>query len=216
MKDSFVVKLLLILIAIAILFTLYTQYNKPSAKSPAKKENFTANHKKNHHRETFKQYKREDEIENFVSPIITEESRGIVDEESEFIIPSGTRSGSRTVRSLDPISDNAAIDFTVENKYEAPDQCFPKDRLTAEDLLPADAANTKWAQANPAGQGDVKNQNFLTAGFHIGVDTVGQSLRNPNYQLRSEPPNPKMSVSPCNQSTIEYDNSRRHFELGDC
>lgn len=87
--------------------------------------------------------------------------------------------------------------------------CYPRDRLTATDLLPKNAANTKWAQANPAGQGDVKDQNFLTAGFHIGIDTQGQSLRNANLQLRAEPSNPQQVVSPWNQSTITPDVNRK-------
>ena len=110
--------------------------------------------------------------------------------------------------------DYRAVDFETTNNM--PSECFPRDRLTAEDLLPKDAANNKFAQANPAGQGDLKDQNFLTAGFHIGVNTIGQSLRNPNYQLRSDPPNPKMNVGPWNQTTIEYDQSRRFFEINDC
>ena len=92
--------------------------------------------------------------------------------------------------------------------------CFPRDRLTAEDLLPKDAANTKWAQMNPMGQGDVRDQNFLTAGCHIGVNTQGQSLRNANYQLRSEPANPQMPVSPWNIATIEPDVNRKALEIG--
>ena len=93
--------------------------------------------------------------------------------------------------------------------------CDPKARLTAQDLLPKDAANLKWAQVNPAGQGDLKDKNFLTAGYHVGINTVGQTLRNPNYQLRSEPPNPQAKVGPWLQSTIDPDTNRRHFEVGD-
>ncbi len=90
------------------------------------------------------------------------------------------------------------------------------DRLKAEDLLPKDAANLKWAQVNPAGQGDLKDQNFLTAGYHMGINTQGQSMRNPNLQIRSEVPNPKHpGVSIWNQSTIESDVSHRKFELGE-
>lgn len=92
--------------------------------------------------------------------------------------------------------------------------CYPRDRLTGEDLLPKDAANSKWAQMNPAGQGDVRDQNFLTAGYHIGINTVGQTLRNANYQLRSDPPNPQLPVSPWNISTIEPDMNRRPLEIG--
>ncbi len=92
--------------------------------------------------------------------------------------------------------------------------CFPRDRLTAEELLPKDAANTRWAQMNPMGQGDVRDQNFLTAGYHVGVNTQGQSLRNANYQLRSEPANPQMPVSPWNIATIEPDVNRKALEIG--
>lgn len=95
---------------------------------------------------------------------------------------------------------------------KGPASPFPADRLTPEDLLPRDAANSKWAQANPAGQGDVKDQNFLNAGYHVGFNTTGSSLRNPSYDLRSTPANPRYTVSVWQQSTIEPDLSRRPLE----
>jgi hypothetical protein len=54
----------------------------------------------------------------------------------------------------------------------------------------------------------------LKAGYHIGIDTVGQTLRNANLQIRSEPPNPQMSVGPWNNTTIESDFMRAPFEIG--
>jgi len=81
------------------------------------------------------------------------------------------------------------------------------------DLLPADN-NSQWAQLNPAGTGELASINLLKAGFHIGIDTVGQSLRNANLQIRSEPPNPQMSVGPWNNSTITPDLMRTPLELG--
>lgn len=84
-----------------------------------------------------------------------------------------------------------------------------------EDLLPKDAENSKWAQVNPMGKGDVKDQNYLTAGYYMGVNTVGQTLRNPNLQLRSDPYIPKQeNISIWNIGTIDYDDSRRYFEIG--
>jgi hypothetical protein len=110
-------------------------------------------------------------------------------------------------------SDFRAVDFKSSN---LPSDCFPRDRLSAEDLLPADAANSKWAQVNPAGQGDVSNQNFLTAGWAVGINTISGSLRNANLQLRSEPPNPK-GAWPIMNSTISPDLMRRPLEIaGDC
>ena len=47
--------------------------------------------------------------------------------------------------------------------------------------------------------------NFLSSGYHVGVNTVGQSLKNPSYDLRAAPACPKFTVSPWGQSTIEPD-----------
>ena len=81
------------------------------------------------------------------------------------------------------------------------------------DLLPKDT-NNQWAQLNPAGKGDLANINLLKAGYHIGIDTVGQTLRNANLQIRSEPPNPQVNVGPWNLSTVEPDFLRPPLELG--
>jgi len=95
---------------------------------------------------------------------------------------------------------------------EPPAGCYPRDQLTPSELLPKDP-NSIWAQQNPMGTGSLKGKNFLSAGALIGVNTVGQSLRNANYQLRSEPPNPQVPVSVFNQTTIEPDVNRRTLEI---
>ena len=92
---------------------------------------------------------------------------------------------------------------------------FPKDQLTAAELLPQDNSSL-WAQVNPSGEGSLKDRNFLQSGYHIGINTVGQTLRNANLQLRSEPPCPQVKVSPWIQSTIEPDLGRKPFEVGGC
>ena len=82
------------------------------------------------------------------------------------------------------------------------------------DLLPSDE-NSEWAKLNPSGQGDLNSYSSLPAGHHVGVNTVGQSLRNANYQLRSDPPIPRsQNTGPWNQTTIEGDNLRVPLELG--
>ena len=80
------------------------------------------------------------------------------------------------------------------------------------DLLPKSGGD--WASLNPTGKGDLANVNLLKAGYHIGIDTIGQTLRNANLQIRSETPNPQMSVGPWNQSTITPDFMRPSLELG--
>ena len=95
---------------------------------------------------------------------------------------------------------------------ETPEGCYPRDQLTPGELLPKDQ-NSVWSQQNPMGTGSLKGKNFLSAGALIGINTVGQSMRNANYQLRSEPPNPQVAVSVFNQSTIEPDMARRSLEI---
>ena len=102
------------------------------------------------------------------------------------------------------VPENSEIN--TENKF--PKDCFPKDQLSANDLLPQDA-NSKWAQVNPAGQGSVGDQNFLNAGYHVGVSENIAPLRNANLHLRSEEPNPRANVGPWQQSTIEPDTMRK-------
>ena len=96
---------------------------------------------------------------------------------------------------------------------EAPAGCYPRDQLTPSDLLPKDQESI-YAQQNPNGPGSLKGKNFLSAGALIGVNTVGQSLRNANLQIRSEPPNPQTPISVFNNSTITYDFSHRPLEIG--
>ena len=68
---------------------------------------------------------------------------------------------------------------------------------------------------------------LILLGFIIGVSCIesfksknsfainisGQSLRNANMQLRSEPPNPIKKVGPWMQSTIEPDLNRKPLEI---
>lgn len=87
--------------------------------------------------------------------------------------------------------------------------------LTGEDLLPHnDIAH--FAEVYPNGVGQLQNKNYLHAGHHVGINTIGQALKNPNYQLRSEPPNPQVMVSPWNQSSYSSDLTRRPMEIGGC
>jgi|TARA_Y100000389_G_scaffold188322_1_gene210758 hypothetical protein len=103
------------------------------------------------------------------------------------------------------IENNTNENLLSEVQNNNDESIYTRDRLISDDLLPKDA-NSKWAKVNPAGAGDIQDQNFLTAGYHIGINTVGQSLRNANLQLRYEPPNPQIPVSPWGISTIEPDN----------
>ena len=81
------------------------------------------------------------------------------------------------------------------------------------ELLPKDS-NSEWAQLNPSVTGAGATPDLLQAGYHIGLDTIGQTLRNANYQLRSDPIIPKQDIGPWSQSTIEPDLGRVPLEIG--
>jgi len=121
---------------------------------------------------------------------------------------------AQSVAAANQVKPAASASAAIAPAPAKPNDCYPRDRLTAEDLLPKDAVDSKWAQVNPAGQGDVKDQNFLTAGYHIGINTIGSSLRNANLQLRSEPIIPQAVISPFLNSTISPDLNRKAFEIG--
>ena len=57
---------------------------------------------------------------------------------------------------------------------------------------------------------NIEEQLFLA---DIGYDTVGQTMKNPNLQLRSDPIITKSDVGPWNQSTVEPDLIRLPLEV---
>ena len=118
--------------------------------------------------------------------------------------------GDKKKEGFSDLSETAGPEDFSEST--GPAGCYPRDQLTPSELLPKDG-NSTWAQQNPMGVGSLKGKNFLSAGALIGVNTVGQSMRNANLQLRSEPPNPQVSVTVFNNSTIEPDINRRDLEI---
>ncbi len=123
---------------------------------------------------------------------------------------------SGAVRPSEPLGHNevfASANGVQSSMPGVPASCSNPNIQNPAELLPKDS-NSQWAQLNPSGKGELANINLLKAGYHIGIDTVGQTLRNANLQIRSEPPNPQLNVGPWNQSTIEPDFLRPPLELG--
>jgi len=81
------------------------------------------------------------------------------------------------------------------------------------DLLPQDH-NSQWAALNPSALNHGGMPDLLQAGYFIGLDSIGQTLKNANLQLRSDPIIPKQDVGPWNHSTIEPDLGRVPLEIG--
>ena len=117
-----------------------------------------------------------------------------------------------------PTGQSSAPVYTTVNGLGTsgvPANCSTHAVANPTDLLPTDQAN-EWSQLNPNANNNLQNVNLLSAGHLAGINTVGSSLRNANYQIRSEPANPKVDVGPFLNSTIEADNFRRPLEIGGC
>jgi len=126
---------------------------------------------------------------------------------------------SCSVSAANPVGQNevySAVKDIQTSMPGLPPSCSVPTITNPQELLPklpADS-NSQWAQLNPTGQGELSNVNLLKAGYHIGIDSIGTSLRNANLQIRSEPPNPQIYVGPWNQSTIQPDFLRPPLEIG--
>jgi hypothetical protein len=108
---------------------------------------------------------------------------------------------------------NASVSGIATSSFGMPPSCAKQAVVDPKSLLPRDS-NNSFSQMNPGGAGDIQNVSLLKAGYHIGINTVGQSLRNANLQLRSEPANPQLNIGPWNQTTIGPDLARRALEVG--
>ena len=106
-------------------------------------------------------------------------------------------------------SGNVAVQPVANGGYSSSNTNQPGD------LLPGDP-NSQWSSFNPVTttKSGAAVPDLLQAGYHIGLDTIGQTLKNANLQLRSEPVIPKANVGPWNQSTIEPDIMRVPLEVG--
>jgi hypothetical protein len=171
-------RLMLIVVAALVLFAIVSYYNRMRSAGP--KERFS---------------------DGFSMSASGGSGGGSGDDNVRPVISSSNLCG--TSASFDHESSDPCREQMIKDRERVQNTQDTHDRIQPEELLPKDAANSKWAQVNPAGQGDVKDQNFLNAGFHIGVNTQGSTLRNASWDLRSEPPNPRYKVSIWQQSSID-------------
>ena len=120
------------------------------------------------------------------------------------------------VAAAGPAGTNAAfasINGITTTAQGLPPSCTAGNTLSAQELLPT-GGNDQWSTLNPQGEGNLQNVNLLKAGYHSGINTVGNTLRNANLQVRSEPPNPTSKVSPWMNTTIAPDLMRVPLEIG--
>ena len=99
----------------------------------------------------------------------------------------------------------------ISSGSKVSNSCNNQQLSDPKELLPKDS-NNEWSNIMPSN--DLKNVQMLNAGHHIGINSVGSSLRNANLQLRSEPVIPQTNIGPWNNTTIEPDSMRRPLEIG--
>jgi hypothetical protein len=98
-----------------------------------------------------------------------------------------------------PIPQEARPDVVDMNKNNV-------SNYNAKDFLPNEI-NDEWFDTDFSQAKYNMNDDKLinTERYVVGVNTVGQSLKNASYDIRGTIPNPKFSVSPWNNSTYEPD-----------
>jgi hypothetical protein len=98
-----------------------------------------------------------------------------------------------------PLPENTKTDVVDLNKNNVTN-------YSAQDFLPKEI-NDSWFNTDFSQAKYKMNDDKLinTDRYIIGVNTVGQSLKNASYDIRGSVPVPKFSISPFNNSTIEPD-----------
>lgn len=121
------------------------------------------------------------------------------------------------VFNFEPNDDNVESGATLENAFQRPipQQAHPdevplnKNNLSqydSKDFLPKEI-NSEWFDTDfSQAKHNINDDKLInTERYVIGVNTVGQSLKNASYDIRGTIANPKFTVSPWNNSTFEPD-----------
>jgi hypothetical protein len=97
---------------------------------------------------------------------------------------------------IPPGTNTETVDFKKQNM----------ENYNAKDFLPKEI-NDEWFETDFSLAKYQLNDDKLinTDRYIIGINTVGQSLKNATYDIRGTVPNPKFIVSPWNNSTFEPD-----------
>ena len=115
-----------------------------------------------------------------------------------------------------PNDDNILTGAELGNAFQNPIQNIPtKDTVNlnqnnvknynAKDFLPQEV-NDSWFDTDFSQAKYLVDDSLInTNRYVIGINTVGQSLKNASYDIRGTVPNPKFSISPWNNSTYEPD-----------
>lgn len=111
-------------------------------------------------------------------------------------------------------SPNMVMSADVPSAQIMPDSFPMPTNAVSTSLLPREIPSSEdFGTFSP--DAIMEGQNYLDPRSQIGYpETLGGVLRNANYDIRSEPSNPRVPVSIFNNSTIVPDLMRPQFEIG--
>jgi hypothetical protein len=124
--------------------------------------------------------------------------RSQISRENDRYHPSVEDDGSLAPYEREPIYKRNKI-----KRHKEPSGSFDPDMYDPMNLLPQEK-HDDWFEVidEPV---SLKNRHLVSLQQPLGINTIGQSLKNACLDLRGNPPNPKMSLSPWLNSTIEPD-----------
>ncbi len=98
-----------------------------------------------------------------------------------------------------PLGSGAALDMVNLNAKN-------NEKYNSSDFLPKEI-NDQWFDTDfSQSKNNVSDDKLInTDRYVIGINTVGQSLKNATYDIRGTIPNPKFTLSPWHNSTYEAD-----------
>ena len=115
-----------------------------------------------------------------------------------------------------PNDDNITQGADLDNAFQTPLQNNSTNDVinlnqntvknyNSKDFLPQEI-NDSWFDTDFSQAKHLVDDSLInTNRYVIGINTVGQSLKNASYDIRGTVPNPKFSISPWNNSTYEPD-----------
>lgn len=124
-------------------------------------------------------------------------------------------SGEKTESTPAPVSSPTLITGDeLLNERQAENTYVRTDTVQPSDLLPSDV-NSKWASENNISTlSGMRMPDLLTPEFMAGQNSIGQSRKNPNLQLRADPVIPRIQAPLWNQSIIESEVPRTEIDIG--
>jgi hypothetical protein len=113
---------------------------------------------------------------------------------------------SQSDSDIDDSADDDANNFVYRKRQytkRTPEDI--KDQFNSQAMLPQEIEDT-WFDVEPLlTTKRIQGTQLIHPKVHMGINTVGSTLRNGTHDLRGDIPNPKINVSPWNNSTIEPD-----------